>query len=89
MWRASDEGTNGRPATTQPCQVFAYDEMWSMLNHSPVKHGNRKSRWRRGWDVSGGSPAVEPTPPGRGRDLNSGACLSRALGRSATPAEVL
>jgi hypothetical protein len=87
-WRTGDEGTDGRP-TTRPCQVFACDEMWSMLNHSPVKHGNWKSYWRRGWDVSGGSPAVEPTPPGRGRDLNSGACLSRALGRSATPAEVL
>jgi hypothetical protein len=42
-WRTSDEGTDGRPATTRPCQVFACDEMWSMLNHSPVKHGNRKS----------------------------------------------
>jgi hypothetical protein len=41
-WRTGDEGTDGRP-TTQPCQVFACDEMWSMLNHSPVKHGYRKS----------------------------------------------
>jgi len=59
---------------------------WTTVQSSMI---TGKVRWRRGWDVSGGSPAVEPTPPVRGRDLNSGACLSRALGRSATPAEVL
>jgi len=43
-----------------------------------------RARWRRGWDVSGGSPAVEPTPP-NGDGLATATLAGPRLGPTRPP----